>query len=120
LEELGLFGVDRKFPNELSVGQVKCASLARALIMRPCILFADEPTAGVDPYTEACIANVLNQVRSEKKTAIILLCNEVRTMRGMHAPIRILDDGKLLGLRDNSPLTDDHRPALLKTLEEIL
>jgi phospholipid/cholesterol/gamma-HCH transport system ATP-binding protein len=120
MEELGLFDVDRKFPNELSMRQAKCASLARALVMDPCILFADEPTAGVDPYTETCITNVLNQVLSEKKTTIIMICNEVRTMRGMHCPVKILDNGKLLGLHDAPASADEYSLDLLKTLQENL
>jgi phospholipid/cholesterol/gamma-HCH transport system ATP-binding protein len=119
MEDLGLFDVDRNFPNELSMGQAKSASLARALIMDPRIFFADELTAGVDPYTEECISNVLNHVRQEKKTAIVMICNEVRTMRSMRCPIKILDDGRLLGLHEGAA-SDDYRPALLKTLEEVL
>jgi phospholipid/cholesterol/gamma-HCH transport system ATP-binding protein len=119
MDELVLFDVDRKFPNELSLSQTKSASLARALIMEPGILFADEPTAGADPFTETCITNFINHIRSEKKTAVIMTCNEVRTMRGMRCPIKVLDDGKLLGLHEGAT-TDDFRPALLKTLEEAL
>ena len=120
MEELGLFDVDRKFPNELSSGQKKCASLARALIMDPCIIFADEPTAGVDPYTEACITNVINHVRSEKQPAIIMLCNDIQTIRSMHCPIKILDNGKLIDPRTEPSSDDEVRPAILKTFQEML
>jgi phospholipid/cholesterol/gamma-HCH transport system ATP-binding protein len=120
MEELGLFGVDRKFANELSVGQAKCAALARALVMDPRIVFLDEPTAGVDPFTETCVLNVINHFRSEKLPAIIMLCNDIRTIRSMKCPVKILDNGKLIGLHEQSELADEYRPAILSTFQEIL
>ncbi len=47
MEELGLFNVDKRFPNELSAAQSRCAAIARAVVMGPSLLFLDEPTAGV-------------------------------------------------------------------------
>ncbi len=120
MEELGLFGVERKFPNELSCGQAKCAALARALVMDPRIVFADEPTAGVDPFTETCITNVINHVRSEKRPAIIMVCNDIRTIRSMKCPVKILDNGKLLDLRDGARPADEYRSAILSTFQEML
>jgi phospholipid/cholesterol/gamma-HCH transport system ATP-binding protein len=120
MEELGLFDVGRKFSNELSTGQAKCAALARALIMEPDIVFLDEPTAGLDPYTEACITNVINHIRSEKRPAIIMISNDIRTIRDMKCPFNILDNGKLIDLRDQSDPADEHRPAIFSIFQDLL
>jgi phospholipid/cholesterol/gamma-HCH transport system ATP-binding protein len=120
MDELGLFDVERKFPNELSSGQAKCAALARALIVDPRIVFADEPTAGVDPYTEACIANVISHIRLERQPAFIMNCNEIRTIRGMQCPVKILDNGMLIDLNAAPSSAEDERPAILATFQEML
>ncbi len=120
MEELGLFDVDRKFPNELSSGQVKCAALARALIMDPRILFADEPTAGVDPYTERCITNVINTVRSNKQMTVLMLCNDSSAIRHLQWPVSILDNGKLVGLRSSTDAVDNGQSPVIATFREML
>jgi phospholipid/cholesterol/gamma-HCH transport system ATP-binding protein len=120
MEELGLFAVDHKFPNELSLGQAKCAALARALIMDPCIVFADEPTAGVDPFTGECIARVINTVRMEKRPVVIISSNDRATIRSMQCPVKILDNGELIDIREGQASTDELRPVILKALQEML
>ena len=120
MDEVGLFNVDRRFPNELSSGQTKSAALARALIMDPVILFADEPTAGVDPYTETCIASVLNSLRNDSKLAIVMMCNDIQTIRHMKSPLTILDNGKLYRVSDREAGADENRPAILTTFQELL
>ena len=120
MEELGLFGVDHKFPNELSLGQAKCAALARALIMDPCIVFADEPTAGMDPYTGACIARVINNIRLEKHPVIIISCNEAAMIRSMRCPVKILDNGEFVDIHEGQTLAGEPRPVMLEIVQEML
>jgi ABC-type transporter Mla maintaining outer membrane lipid asymmetry ATPase subunit MlaF len=120
MEEVGLFDVDYKFPNELSSSQSKCAALARALIMKPHILFADEPTAGVDPYTETCITNVIENFRSLYRPAVLMACNDKRTIEHMKSPIKILDNGKLMDIGASSAGSEDYQSAILTTFQEML
>jgi ABC-type methionine transport system ATPase subunit len=100
MEELGLFNVDKKFPNELSAGQSRCAAIARALVMGPSILFLDEPTAGVDPVTAEGIANVLSEMNGSRRIAILMLCNNVTTIKRMGCALKVLDNGRLFDVDD--------------------
>jgi phospholipid/cholesterol/gamma-HCH transport system ATP-binding protein len=120
MDEVGLFNVDLKFPNELSSGQLKSAALARALILDPVILFADEPTAGIDPYTEECISKLLNYLRTVKSLAIVMTCNDIQTIRHMKSPLKILDNGKLFEVNKTAGAADPHQPAIVTTFQEML
>jgi phospholipid/cholesterol/gamma-HCH transport system ATP-binding protein len=100
MEELGLFNVDKKFPNELSAGQSRCAAIARAMVMGPSILFLDEPTAGIDPVTSEGLANVLREMNGSRRIAIVMLCNDVATIKRMRCTVKVLDNGSLFDVSD--------------------
>jgi phospholipid/cholesterol/gamma-HCH transport system ATP-binding protein len=100
MEDLGLFNVDRKFPNELSAAQSRCAAIARAVVMGPSVLFLDEPTSGVDPITARGIANVIKDLNVSRGIAIVMVCNSVELLSGLQCPIMVLENGKLYDYRD--------------------
>jgi phospholipid/cholesterol/gamma-HCH transport system ATP-binding protein len=100
MEEMGLFNVDKKFPNELSAAQSRCAAIARAVVMDPALLFLDEPTADVDPVTAQGIVNVLKELNGSRRITIIMVCNSVEVLKRMNCPVTVLDNGKLYDYRD--------------------
>jgi ABC-type methionine transport system ATPase subunit len=100
MEELGLFNVDKRFPNELSAAQSRCAAIARAVVMEPSLLFLDEPTAGVDPMTATGIASVLKDLNSSKGMSVVMVCNNVDVLKSLSCTVTVLDNGKLFDYRD--------------------
>ncbi len=71
LERLGIADRADHLPWELSGGQRQRAALARALIHRPAVVFADEPAAQVDPETGAAIERVLREENARGTTVVV-------------------------------------------------
>jgi phospholipid/cholesterol/gamma-HCH transport system ATP-binding protein len=100
MDELGLFNVDTKFPNECTAAQSCCAAIARAVVMSPSLLFLDEPTAGVDPVTARGIMNTLLEMNATRGIAIVMASNMIAALKGQTCPITVLDNGELRDYRD--------------------
>ena len=96
LGEVGLAGDKRKMPSELSGGMRKRAGLARALVLEPKILLADEPSSGLDRITASEIDELLLRRKTEHKTALIVVTHDVRGARRLADRIVVLDKGNLL------------------------
>ncbi len=73
LAEVGLSEFANRFPAQLSGGQRQRVSIARALVKRPSLIIADEPTANLDDETSGRIAELL--VGIQKNTSITILCS---------------------------------------------
>ncbi|HYX33025.1 MAG TPA: ATP-binding cassette domain-containing protein [Oligoflexus sp.] len=65
LEQVGLPGIQNKFPDTLSTGEKKRVGLARALVHRPKIILYDEPTTGMDPLVSEMIDSLIMEVSKQ-------------------------------------------------------
>lgn len=61
----------RRLPSELSGGQQQRAAIARALVIGPEVIFADEPTGALDPYTAEGVMRLLRQVAAETTVVVV-------------------------------------------------
>src|SRR6266852_7450232 len=96
LRQVGLAGDKKKMPSELSGGMRKRAGLARALVLEPKILLADEPSSGLDRITSSEIDDLLLKQKEEQKTALIVVTHDVRGARRVGDRIVVLDEGRLI------------------------
>jgi phospholipid/cholesterol/gamma-HCH transport system ATP-binding protein len=96
LRQIGLAGDKKKMPSELSGGMRKRAGLARALVLEPKILLADEPSSGLDRITSSEIDDLLLKQKEEHKTALIVVTHDVRGARRVGDRIVVLDEGRLI------------------------
>lgn len=78
---VGLAGMDNREPNSLSGGQRKRAALARASILDPEVLFADEPSAGLDPVIAATMDDTLMQFRTALGVTLVVVTHELESIR---------------------------------------
>jgi ABC-type lipoprotein export system ATPase subunit len=107
LERVGLRARMDHRPSELSGGEQQRAALARALINRPQLLLADEPTGNLDSRTGTEIMNLVQSFNRELGMTVVMVTHE-RALAERYAQRMIfLADGKLLADQANSTVTLD-------------
>lgn len=84
-------------PSELSGGEQQRAALARALVNRPSILFADEPTGNLDSATGETIMLLLKEIQQKLNMTIIMVTHERPLAEKFADRIVTVADGKLAG-----------------------
>lgn len=93
----------KSFPKQLSGGQQQRASIARALIKKPKILFCDEPTGSLDSNSTYKILKLFRKINLEQKTTIIIITHDSRV--GMLADHLIeMEDGKIISDKIQNPI----------------
>ena len=80
LAEVGLPGIESKWPNELSGGMKKRVAMARALATEPEIVYYDEPDSGLDPVMTSVIDQLIRKVRDENDTTNIVVTHNVSSI----------------------------------------
>ncbi len=94
LQEVNLSGVEEKFPNELSGGMQKRASLARSVILQPQFLFCDEPTSGLDPEHARIIARLIAKISKVYKATTIITSHDIPNSLAIADRIVFIFDGQ--------------------------
>jgi len=94
---LGLDGLEQRRSGELSGGQAQRVALARGLVARPRILFADEPTGALDSLTGEQVMDLLVGAAREEGTTVILVTHEPRVAAYADREV-VVRDGKVHSL----------------------
>ena len=95
LRKMGLANRARSYPYQLSGGQQQRVSIARALAMKPDILFFDEPTSALDPELTGEILKVIRDLAEEKMTMVIVT-HEMSFARDVSDHIVFMDEGVIV------------------------
>ena len=93
LEWIELPGIESKRPDELSGGMRKRVGVARALIMKPEVLFFDEPTTGLDPVLAETINNLVVRVHRELHITCLMITHDIPAAFRIAGKIAFLDQG---------------------------
>lgn len=94
LENVGLLSAMQKMPSELSGGMRKRIGLARTLILKPEIIFYDEPTTGLDPVTAREISELIVEVQEKYHTSGIVITHDLECARITANRVVMIRDGK--------------------------
>lgn len=101
LDRVGLTSRMKHKPNELSGGQRQRVAVARALVNRPSILLADEPTGNLDSKTSIDIMNLFADIHAQGNT-IVLVTHEEEIARYAHRIVRLRDGSIESDRRENN------------------
>jgi cell division transport system ATP-binding protein len=101
LEQLGLRGLDGVRPGSLSTGQQQRVGIARAIVARPPILLADEPTGNLDPHLSQEVMQLFLMLGAEG-TTVLIASHDLPLIQRMRRRVLVLDRGRLI---------DDFRPT---------
>jgi putative ABC transport system ATP-binding protein len=94
LDAVGLTGLDRRRPAELSGGQQQRVAIARSLMTRPEVLFADEPTGSLDTVTGRQVLDLLRTAVDRYGQTVVLVTHDP-TAAGRADSVLFLVDGRL-------------------------
>ncbi|MET1025873.1 MAG: ATP-binding cassette domain-containing protein [Dongiaceae bacterium] len=96
LEVVNLSGFGDLMPAALSGGMVKRASIARAIIMDPKLLFLDEPSSGLDPAVSSALDDLILRLREAMDISVVVVTHDVESAFKIGDRITILDKGRIL------------------------
>jgi len=99
LKEVGLEGLGSRRPAELSGGQQQRVAVARAIVSKPTLVLADEPTANLDSHTAKQLMGLFTELNRRHGTTFIVASHDERVQHFAHRLIR-MEDGKII--EDNS------------------
>lgn len=95
-ERVGIVDQLRRWPGTLSGGQQQRVAIARALVTRPQVIFADEPTAALDPYTSDTIVGLLRNAVDELSQTVVVVTHEPAVATAADQAL-LLDRGRVAG-----------------------
>lgn len=95
LKQVGLSGREDSYPNQLSGGEQQRVGLARALVTRPPIIIADEPTGNLDDETAKEIMKMLYEINSNG-TTIIMVTHDHNIIETSGKRVVLLNEGKIV------------------------
>ncbi len=99
--------VTRRFPHELSGGQLQRVAIARALIPEPALIVADEPVSMVDASLRMSIVNLFRTLRDDLGVSIIYITHDLATAYYISDRIIVMQKGKVVESGDARAVLDD-------------
>ncbi len=91
LDEVGLGGLEDRRPAEMSGGQQQRVAVARAIVSRPALVLADEPTANLDSKTSDELMTLFTELNSHHGTTFVIATHDRRVMSYAKRLIKMLD-----------------------------
>jgi peptide/nickel transport system ATP-binding protein len=123
LEKVGIDRVDERFhqyPHEFSGGMLQRVMIAMALICRPKLLIADEPTTALDVRIQAQILKLMKELQQEIEMSIILITHDFGVVAGICDRVVVMKDGELVEANDVTSIFNAPKHPYTKKLLEAL
>jgi phospholipid/cholesterol/gamma-HCH transport system ATP-binding protein len=96
LSVVELYGVEQKYPAELSGGMRKRVALARAIVREPKIVLYDEPTTGLDPLTTESVDDMIIGARQKLGVTSVVISHDIGSTFHIADHVAMLHDGRIV------------------------
>ncbi len=96
IDSVGMIDQKDKYPDQISGGQKQRVAVARALVTKPKLVLADEPTANLDHKTAYMVINIMKKMKDESGTTFIFSTHDQKVV-GEAEMIFTLEDGEIAG-----------------------
>ena len=100
-DQMGLEGLEDRFPGKLSGGQQQRVAVARAVVGEPALVLADEPTANLDSVASAALLDVMERLNREHGTTFVFSTHDPRVMERARRLITLVDGEISTDVRQN-------------------
>jgi phospholipid/cholesterol/gamma-HCH transport system ATP-binding protein len=114
---VGLKGIEKKMPSDLSGGMRKRVGLARAIALEPSIVLYDEPTTGLDPIMTDAIDNLILSMQQELAITSVVISHDIEAALTVADQIAMLHDGKIIECVDPVTFRKSSNPVIREFLE---
>ena len=95
LEKVGIADKANSFPAQLAGGESQRTAIARALVAKPEVLLADEPTGDLDPNNSVAVVALLEKINKEEKTTILMATHNAHIVNTFKKRVITLSKGKI-------------------------
>ena len=112
LERVELAGINNKYPSEISGGMQKRVGIARAIVLNPKYLCADEPNSGLDPKTAIRIDELLTSITQENDITTIINTHDMNSVMEIGDNICFLHQGRLEWQGNKSEVLESENETL--------
>ncbi len=95
LKKVGLLNKANRFPSQLSGGEQQRVAIARAIVHEPSVIWADEPTGNLDSETGSNVIELLDKMRVEHGTTLVIVTHDERIAKRADRVV-VIRDGKII------------------------
>ena len=106
----------QKYPHEFSGGQRQRIAIARALILKPEFIVADEPVSALDVSICASIINLLLELREKLNLTILFISHDLNLVRYLSDKIAVMNKGEIVEFSETQKLFDNPQDEYTKYL----